>query len=82
MPKKGGGKKGGKKGKKGPEDWGARQVEKYVTVEVRNSIWQSMRFTERLPMSAPVVRFVRCAFRTCQLMRPWCCSSLPARLRH
>ena len=54
--KKGGGKKGGgKKGKKGPVDWGAQQMERYVEVEVRNSAWQSLRFTQMLPTSTKLV---------------------------
>ena len=56
MPKKGGGKKGGKKGKKGPEDWGTKEMTKYVEVEVRNSVWKSLRFTQRLPTSTKIVR--------------------------
>ena len=40
-PKK---KKGGKKGKKGPEDWGVLQKAKYVTLDICNTDWQSMRF--------------------------------------
>jgi hypothetical protein len=55
MPKKGGGKKG-KKGKKGPVDWAQLGQEKYVDVEVRNSVWQSLRFTQRLPVSTKIVR--------------------------
>ena len=54
--KGGGGKKGGKKGKKGPVDWGAQQIERYVEVEVRNSAWQSLRFTQVLPTSTKLVR--------------------------
>ena len=57
MGKKGGGKKG-KKGKKGPEDWGQRVCEKYVTVEIRNSIWQSMRFSQRLGTSTKLSHLV------------------------
>ena len=60
MPKKGGGKKG-KKGKKGPEDWGTKIMEKYVEVEVRNSVWQTLRFTQRLPTSTRIVRDRRAA---------------------
>ena len=52
MGKKGKGK--GKKGKKGPEDWGKLEIEKYVLLEVRNSVWQSMRFTTRLPTSTKI----------------------------
>ena len=58
MPKKGGkkGGKGGKKGKKGPVDWGTLEVERYVEVEVRSSVWQTMRFVQRLPTSTKIVR--------------------------
>ena len=50
MPKKGGGKKG-KKGKKGPEDWGALPRDRWVMLEVRNSLWQSLRFTHLMKTS-------------------------------
>lgn len=53
------GKKGKGKGKKGPEDWGARDVEKYVTVEIRNSVWQSMRFTQLLGTSTKLSHLVQ-----------------------
>lgn len=55
MPKKGGGKKNGKRGKKGPEDWGTKVMEKFVEVQVRNSVWQSLRFTQRMPTSTKIV---------------------------
>jgi hypothetical protein len=45
--KKGGGKKGGK-GKKGPVDWAAQPRETYVDLDVRSSVWKTMRFTQRL----------------------------------
>jgi len=52
MGKKGKG-KGGKK-KKEPEDFAKKQVEKYVTVEIRNSIWQTMRFTQRVKTTSTI----------------------------
>eukprot|EP00908_Phaeocystis_cordata_P007794 Transcript_1847.p3 GENE.Transcript_1847~~Transcript_1847.p3 ORF type:complete len:140 (+),score=76.76 Transcript_1847:148-567(+) len=51
MPKKGG-KKG--KGKKKEEDWGTIAREQYVTIEMRNSKWQSMRFKNVLAISEPI----------------------------
>ena len=56
MPKKKGGKKGGKKkGKKPVEDWGERgNVGKWVTLEICNSEWKSMRFTARVPTTTLV----------------------------
>ena len=61
MGKKGGGKKGGKKGKgkKGPEDWGTMQREKFVVLEVRNSVWQSMRFSELTSTAAKLSSLVQ-----------------------
>ena len=54
------GKKGKGKGKgKKVEDWGARDVEKYVTVEIRNSVWQSMRFTQLLGTSTKLSHLVQ-----------------------
>jgi hypothetical protein len=61
MPKKGG-KKGGKKGKKGPEDWGLRDVEKFVNVELRSSVWESMRFTQRLGTSTKLGQLAQLVF--------------------
>ena len=58
MPKKGGGKKGGKKGKKGPEDWGTLPRPKFVELDVRNSEWRTMRFTVRLPTSTKIKHIV------------------------
>ena len=55
MAKKGKGGKG-KKGKKGPVDWAAQQTTRYVEVEVRNSVWQTLRFTQRMPTSTKIVR--------------------------
>ena len=59
MGKKGGKKGGGKKGKKGPIDWGAQPRETYVDLEVRNSTWQSMRFTQRMPTSSKIEAVVQ-----------------------
>ena len=59
MGKKGGGKKGKGKGKKGPVDWGAQPRETYVDLELRNSCWQSMRFTKRLPTSTKLSEVVQ-----------------------
>lgn len=55
MPKKGG-KGKGKKGKKGPVDWAEQNLEKFVELEVRNSVWASMRFTVRMSTKSKIVR--------------------------
>ena len=53
MAAKGKRKKRGKSPKK-VVDWGAEPRERYVYLEVRNSAWISMRFTQMLPTAAPL----------------------------
>ena len=76
MAKKGKGGKG-KKGKKGPVDWAAQQTTRYVEVEVRNSVWQTLRFTQRMPTSTKIVRRRRSGLRALRTFSRARTSGLP-----